>query len=60
MKRRPFAQRASVRKQVLRRRRIYTSFADTWERLRAEADRLRHEAPTMAMEVEMEAQTRAA
>ena len=39
MKRRPFVQRTTTRKQVLRRRRIYTSFADTWERLRLDARR---------------------
>jgi hypothetical protein len=43
MKRRPFVQRTSVRKQQLRRRRIHTSFADTWERLRTEAIRVREE-----------------
>lgn len=41
MKRRPFVQRTSARKQVLRRRRIHTSFGETWERLRLEANRLR-------------------
>ena len=56
MKRRPFAQRASVRKQVLRRRRIHTSFADTWERMRNDAARLREE----GAHVEMQAQPRAA
>jgi len=56
MKRRPFVQRASVRKQVLRRRRIHTSFADTWERLRNDARRLREEGANL----EVEAQTRAA
>ena len=60
MKRRPFVQRTSVRKQVLRRRRIYTSFAGTWERLRAEAQRLRPETSVMELEVEIEAQPRAA
>ena len=40
MKRRPIVQRTSVRKQVLRRRRIHTSFSETWERLRLEAQRL--------------------
>jgi hypothetical protein len=49
-----------VRKQVLRRRRIYTSFAGTWERLRAEAQRLRPETSAMELEVEIEAQPRAA
>jgi hypothetical protein len=56
MKRRPFVQRTSVRKQVLRRRRIHTSFADTWERLRNDARRLREEGANP----EVEAQTRAA
>lgn len=42
MKRRPFVQRTSARKQVLRRRRIHTSFGETWERLRVEARRFGH------------------
>lgn len=41
MKRRPFVQRTSARRHALRRRRIHTSFAETWERLRVEANRLR-------------------
>ncbi len=41
MKRRPFVQRTSARQQALRRRRIHTSFGETWERLRLEANRLR-------------------
>jgi hypothetical protein len=40
MKKRPIVQRTSARKQVLRRRRIHTSFGGTWERLRLEARRL--------------------
>lgn len=54
MRRRPFVQRTLIRKQMLRRRRIHTSFADTWERLRTEADRMRRTA------TEMEPQQRAA
>jgi hypothetical protein len=45
MKRRPFVQRTSARKQVLRRRRIHTSFADTWEQIRLEARRLGERRP---------------
>jgi hypothetical protein len=38
MKRRPFVQGTSVRKQVLRQRRIYTTFAASWEALRSRAE----------------------
>jgi hypothetical protein len=40
MKKRPFVQGTSHRKQVLRQRRIYTSFSQTWEALRNGAERL--------------------
>jgi hypothetical protein len=41
MQKRPGVQGRSVRRKVLRQRRIYTRFADVWEALRAQADELR-------------------
>jgi hypothetical protein len=43
MKRRPFVQGTSNRKQVLRQRRIHTSFAETWEMLKNAAEPIRKE-----------------
>ena len=48
MKRRP-SQRTRMNAQ--RRRRIHTSFADTWERLRAEAQRLGQRATALTREL---------
>ena len=43
MMRRALVQGASIRKRVLRRRQIFTSFADTWEVRRNEAERVPEE-----------------
>jgi hypothetical protein len=39
MKRRPFVQGTSIRKQVLRQRRIYTGFSDMWQTLKEREDK---------------------
>ncbi len=46
MKKRLFVQGTSHRKQVLRQRRIYTSFSQTWEALKTGAERLKEEKPS--------------
>ena len=43
MRRGPFVQGTSVRRQVLRRRRIYTSFAEKWEALKNKTELVREE-----------------
>jgi len=40
MKRRAFVQGTSIRKQVLRQRRIHTSLSSTWQTLRKQAEEL--------------------
>ncbi len=43
MQRRPFVQGTSLRKQVLRQRRIYTSFSSSWDALKIKAEQIREE-----------------
>jgi hypothetical protein len=48
MKRRPFVQGTSTRKQVLRRRRIYVSLSETWDALRGRTEKIAREKPAEA------------